>query len=77
MGFFIILLQSILKFDFIKASIVFLALQGISIFVMETPLEIGVIKLLIFVFLSYLVSRFEDSIFKWLVVVISAGLILG
>jgi len=77
MGFVILLFQSIFKFDFIKASIAFAIVEIGSVLFFETKIEVALIKLVLFVIFSFLIDRFQDSIFKWLVVLISAGLIFG
>lgn len=77
MGFIILLFQSIFKFDFIKASIGFIIVEIGSVLFFETKIEVAVVKIILFLVFSFLVDRFQDSIFKWLIVLISAGLIFG
>lgn len=77
MGFLIILLQSILKFDFIKASLAFAILNTGLTLLTGGSLGVAMVKLVIFVVISFLMDKSQDSIFKWLIVLLSAGLILG
>ncbi len=77
MGFVILIFQSIFKFDFIKASIAFAIFEALWVLLASGRLEVAIIKLVLFVIFSFLIDRFQDSIFKWLIVLVSAGLILG
>ncbi len=77
MGFIILIFQSIFKFNFIKASIAFTVFEAIWVLSASERLEVGIVKLVLFVIFSFLIDRFQDSIFKWLVVLLSAGLILS
>lgn len=77
MGFIILIFQSIFNFGFIKATIAFAVVELLLVLFFEARIEAAVVKLVFFTIFSCLINKYQASIFKWLIVLISAGLIFG
>ena len=77
MGFTFLLFQSLFNIDFIRVVFTYALLTlGWTIVAESSNLLKSVVSIVIFSVLSFMLDRFSDSAFKWLLVLLAAGLLL-
>lgn len=77
MAILLLIFQSIFSINFIKVSLLYLVVTILFMILGMERLDYGLIKIVLFTTLSFFMDMLETSIFRWVIVLISAGLLLG
>lgn len=75
MGFILLIFHSFFSFDPVKLTGFYAVIEAVLFFSGQVQIAIVLVKVLAFFIFAVLINKYSDSILKWLVLLISAGLL--
>lgn len=77
MGFILLIFHSLFNFDPVNLTVFYAVIEAIVFFNGQAQITVLLVRVFAFFVLAVLINKYSDSILKWFILLVSAGLLLG